>query len=137
MTGTHRHKFFWVVRSLTSELAQAIPGVPPLPECAYSAEADAEDDDDAQGGTEGSKRLRPAANPATWVLDISRPAAEQCIGIDFAEAFAASSLARYGTANYLLPCPVYTPGLAKYCESAETWLGDEYCSPSPKLRDTW
>jgi len=106
LAGTHRHQLFWVIGSLTSELAQAIPGVPPLPERAYSAEAGAEDDDDAEDGTEGSKRLRPAANPATWVLDISRPAAEQRTGIDFAEAFASSSLARYNIAIIFCPSPI-------------------------------
>lgn len=102
----HRHQIFWVIRSLTSEPVQAIPGVPPLPERAYSAEADAEGDDNAEDGTERGKRLRPAANPATWVLDISRPAAEQRTGIDFADAFASSSLARYDTAITFCPSPI-------------------------------
>lgn len=51
---------------------QAIPGVPPL----------------AEGGSSG------AANPATWMLDISTPTSEDQIGVDFAELFSHSALAR-------------------------------------------
>lgn len=35
-----------------------------------------------------------ALNPATWVLDISTPAAEDRIAVDFADIFAKSELAR-------------------------------------------
>jgi hypothetical protein len=71
--------------------AQAIPGVPPLPERAAEAGAGAEEDEE-EGGA--GRARRPAANPATWVLDISRPAAEQRLGIDFAAVYAASALAQ-------------------------------------------
>ncbi len=71
--------------------AQAIPGVPPLPERAAEAGAGAEEDED-EGGA--GRARRPAANPATWVLDISRPAAEQRLGVDFAAVYAASALAQ-------------------------------------------
>ncbi|KAK9836042.1 hypothetical protein WJX81_008449 [Elliptochloris bilobata] len=71
-----------------SSADMAIPGVPALPEQSHAA-----DGGDAEGGG-GGKRARPAANPATWVLDISRPSAEQRLGIDFAEVYAASSMAR-------------------------------------------
>ena len=40
-------------------------------------------------------RLELAAlNPATWVLDISTPISEDRIGVDFADIFAKSELAR-------------------------------------------
>ena len=43
----------------------------------------------------GVGRLELAAiNPATWVLDISTPACEDRIGVDFADIFAKSELAR-------------------------------------------
>src|SRR3569623_932885 len=35
---------------------------------------------------------------------------------------------------------IVTPALArfaKYCESADTCAGDEYCSPKPKLSEIW
>ena len=66
---------------------QAIPGVPALPAPAAAANGEEPNED-------GGKRARVAANPATWVLDISRPAAEQRLDIDFAEVYAASGLAR-------------------------------------------
>ena len=68
---------------------QAIPGVPPLPAPAAAA-------DGGEPGEDGGRRARVAANPATWVLDISKPAAEQRLDIDFAEVYAASGLARWG-----------------------------------------
>lgn len=46
---------------------QAIPGVPPI---------------------------RPGLNPATWVLDVTTPTAEQRLGVDFADLYARSDLYR-------------------------------------------
>ena len=63
--------------------------MPALPQPAHAADGDSADAD-------GEERVRAAANPATWVLDISKPAAEQRLGVDFAEVYAASGLARCG-----------------------------------------
>ena len=78
---------------------QAIPGVPALPAPAHAADGDEPDEEG------GGKRARVAANPATWVLDISKPAAEQRLDIDFAEVYAASGLARWGSGFRVYPQP--------------------------------
>lgn len=59
---------------------QAIPGVPHL----YNSGED--DGGDGDGAA--------ALNPATWMLDISTPASEDAIGVDFAAIYSKSSLAR-------------------------------------------
>ncbi len=60
-------------------ILQGIKGVPPL---MRKAEGDVD------------KLELAALNPATWVLDISTPAAEDRIAVDFADIFAKSELAR-------------------------------------------
>ncbi|XP_047967784.1 ABC transporter G family member 39-like [Salvia hispanica] len=40
----------------------------------------------------GVPKIEDGCNPATWMLDISTPAAEQQIGVDFAEIYSKSSL---------------------------------------------
>ena len=45
----------------------------------------------------GIPKLRAGVNPATWMLEISTPAAEQRLKLDFAEAYRTSDLHRcYG-----------------------------------------
>ena len=53
----------------------------------------------------GVPRCREGLNPATWMLQISTPAMEQRIGVNFADHYAASSAQRYILANLnaLLP----------------------------------
>ena len=67
---------------ITNDL-QAIPGVPKLPQ------------GDAGGLGRGDGTPPAAANPATWMLDISAPACEDRLGVDFAAIFQASSHARH------------------------------------------
>lgn len=50
----------------------------------------------------GVPRCREGLNPATWMLQISTPAMEQRIGVNFADHYAASSAHRY-TLAYLQP----------------------------------
>ena len=38
--------------------------------------------------------IREDLNPATWMLEISTPGAENAIGVDFSENFAHSDLAK-------------------------------------------
>lgn len=65
--------------ALCTRAVQAIPGVPPF----------------AKESRDGMGALDVAAlNPATWVLDISTPASEERIGVDFADIYARSELAR-------------------------------------------
>lgn len=40
----------------------------------------------------GVSKIEEGYNPATWMLDISTPAAESQLGVDFAEIYAKSSL---------------------------------------------
>lgn len=40
----------------------------------------------------GVPKIEDGYNPATWMLDISTPAAEHQIGVDFAEIYSLSSL---------------------------------------------
>lgn len=42
----------------------------------------------------GVPKLRAGVNPATWMLEISTPAAEQRLNLDFAEAYRNSKLYR-------------------------------------------
>ena len=42
----------------------------------------------------GVPKLREGVNPATWMLEISTPAAEQRLNLDFAEAYRNSKLYR-------------------------------------------
>ena len=44
---------------------------------------------------DGVVPIRENLNPATWMLEISTPGAEQAIGMDFADHFADSDLARW------------------------------------------
>lgn len=46
----------------------------------------------------GIPKLRAGVNPATWMLEISTPAAEQRLKLDFAEAYRTSELYRYAAA---------------------------------------
>ena len=43
----------------------------------------------------GVPALPPGLNPATWMLDISTPAAQDRLGVDLEQAFRSSSLARH------------------------------------------
>jgi hypothetical protein len=40
----------------------------------------------------GVPALRQGVNPATWMLEVSTPAAEQRLGLDFADAYRKSEL---------------------------------------------
>lgn len=60
-------------------ILQGIKGVPPLMR---------------KGEGDANQAELAALNPATWVLDISTPAAEDRIGVDFADIFAKSEQAR-------------------------------------------
>ena len=40
----------------------------------------------------GVPALRQGVNPATWMLEVSTPAAEQRMGLDFADAYRKSEL---------------------------------------------
>ena len=48
----------------------------------------------AEQGVDGVVPIRDGLNPATWMLEISTPGAESAIGIDFAEHFINSDLAK-------------------------------------------
>ncbi|XP_027083196.2 ABC transporter G family member 32 isoform X1 [Coffea arabica] len=41
---------------------------------------------------EGVRKIRPGENPATWILEVTSPAEEICLGIDFAEIYHRSNL---------------------------------------------
>lgn len=43
----------------------------------------------------GVQKIRDGYNPATWMLDISTPAVEAQLNVDFAELYANSDLYRY------------------------------------------
>ena len=43
----------------------------------------------------GVPKIRPGLNPATWVLEVTTPAAEQRMGVDFADLYENSELYRY------------------------------------------
>ena len=45
---------------------------------------------------DGVPRVQEGINPATWMLEVSRPAEERRLGIDFAQVYADSDLFRQG-----------------------------------------
>lgn len=45
-------------------------------------------------GVEGMPRYHEGLNPATWMLEVSTPGMEAQLGIDFAETYSNSQLAK-------------------------------------------
>ena len=43
---------------------------------------------------EGVPKIQKGVNPATWMLDVTSPAVEERLGIDFSQHYASSDLAR-------------------------------------------
>ena len=89
-----------------AHLPQGIPGVPPLV-----------DDASAEGGA-GLEPGGAVRNPATWMLDISTPASEDAIGVDFAAIWQKSDLARLGPAAHsqsLVYRKIIGLGLSEVC----------------------
>ena len=46
-------------------------------------------------GIKGVPPIKEGLNPATWMLEVSTPGAEQRTGVDFAEVYKGSEFARY------------------------------------------
>lgn len=46
-------------------------------------------------GIEGVSKIKDGYNPATWMLEITAPAQELVLGVDFAEVYKSSSLYRF------------------------------------------
>ncbi len=44
---------------------------------------------------DGVPRIQEGINPATWMLEVTRPAEERRLGLDFAEVYQQSDLFRY------------------------------------------
>lgn len=51
---------------------------------------------------DGVPRIQEGINPATWMLEVTRPAEERRLGIDFAQEYAASGLFRQAPSSALL-----------------------------------
>lgn len=72
----------------------------------------------------GVPKIKDGTNPATWMLDISTPAVEAQLGVDFAEIYANSELYKYVKTKLLHKFS--SCALIKYVEII-TWVYD--CFP--------
>ena len=68
-------------------------------------------------GIPGVPEIRPGLNPATWVLEITTPAAEQRMGADFADLYAQSELYRCNWAGPPLERAMWHPNPGGDCFS--------------------
>ena len=48
-------------------------------------------------GIKGVPPIKEGLNPATWMLEVSTPGAEQRTGVDFAEVYKGSEFARWAS----------------------------------------
>ena len=76
-------------------------------------------------GIKGVPPLKEGLNPATWMLEVSTPGAEQRTGVDFAEIYKNSDFARYAFTEY-------APGTATQCYCH--WTGNKFYMNSALIK---
>ena len=63
---------------------------------------------------DGVPAIKDGYNPATWALDVTNSAAERRLGVDFADAYEASDLYRWGRPVMLTPRHLVARNLVRY-----------------------